>query len=228
MIWTPEATETLRSAARRGLSGADIAREILRLHGTKVTRSAVIGKAWRIGVSLRGKIVCPQTEARRRASGEFSRRAVEMAFEGYTTGEIANALKACRKNVQRVLKLTRDRGVAVPYNGRKPGRTRCRKPKLLVVRDETRERVRELLKEAPIVEAGTHDEGRYQALSRAAVNDKCEPVSLLDLTPNCCRWPMAGGFCGREKHTGSYCREHASLGYRRAPEVKDSFMEAAE
>lgn len=46
----------------------------------------------------------------------------------------------------------------------------------------------------------------------------CEPVSLMDLEPHMCRWPLdRGGFCGRPKREGEwfpYCSHHVALGRR--------------
>lgn len=43
-------------------------------------------------------------------------------------------------------------------------------------------------------------------------------ISLLDLAPNHCRWPVEQDgktkFCGADKHTGSYCERHARIVYR--------------
>lgn len=62
-------------------------------------------------------------------------------------------------------------------------------------------------------------------------------VSLLDLTPNCCRWPLndppRGGeflFCGAPKRTGSsYCDEHHAMSRQSAPRpvYVSKFHEAA-
>lgn len=38
----------------------------------------------------------------------------------------------------------------------------------------------------------------------------CKPVAIYDLQPFHCRWPVAGGFCGCQKHddAGPYCSTH--------------------
>lgn len=41
----------------------------------------------------------------------------------------------------------------------------------------------------------------------------CEPVSIMDLKPHHCRWPIDGqGYCGRQRsEPTSYCLEHNDL-----------------
>lgn len=47
-----------------------------------------------------------------------------------------------------------------------------------------------------------------------------EGIALLDLRDNHCRWPLgavrepAFRFCGKPKHTASYCEAHAKLAFR--------------
>lgn len=53
MSWTKEMDNTLRSVAREGGSFSDVA---TKLH---VTRSAVAGRAWRIGVKFRNVVPQP-------------------------------------------------------------------------------------------------------------------------------------------------------------------------
>lgn len=48
----------------------------------------------------------------------------------------------------------------------------------------------------------------------AGIGNRTDLVSLLDLTPTMCRWPLGDpkakgfGFCGKDIHRKSYCAEH--------------------
>ena len=40
------------------------------------------------------------------------------------------------------------------------------------------------------------------------------PVSLMDLAPRCCKWPVGDKpvvFCGLHAETGRYCEEHERM-----------------
>lgn len=55
-IWEtrPEAIDDLREFAGRGLSGSLIADEMNKKYGTALTRRAICGKAWRLGIVVGG------------------------------------------------------------------------------------------------------------------------------------------------------------------------------
>lgn len=45
----------------------------------------------------------------------------------------------------------------------------------------------------------------------------CEPITLLELTDETCRWPIGSRdyvFCGRRASGGPYCRLHSALAYQ--------------
>jgi len=46
------------------------------------------------------------------------------------------------------------------------------------------------------------------------------PVSIMELSPNKCRWPVDGGFCGHKRSRGAYCTCHAKLAYTGVPDDK--------
>ena len=56
-------------------------------------------------------------------------------------------------------------------------------------------------------------------------------VTLMELGPHQCRWPLDGGFyCGAEKVRGSYCAEHGARAHNRVaatPEERNAAIEAA-
>jgi len=62
-----------------------------------------------------------------------------------------------------------------------------------------------------------------EPVKAAQPREKAGEVSLLDLEPRMCRWPLgdpqdeAFGFCGEDKLSGvPYCEEHAKLAYQAA------------
>lgn len=63
--------------------------------------------------------------------------------------------------------------------------------------------------------------GRPSPIKRTASKPKkAETASLVDLGPNCCRWPIGDPrdegfhFCGRKTLPGKpYCAEHAAIAY---------------
>ncbi|MBR0712939.1 GcrA family cell cycle regulator [Bradyrhizobium liaoningense] len=57
--WAPEHSGALRDFVLKGLSFSDIAREINRTFGTAYTRSAVLGRARRMGLSAQPRVDSP-------------------------------------------------------------------------------------------------------------------------------------------------------------------------
>lgn len=61
-----------------------------------------------------------------------------------------------------------------------------------------------------------------------------EPVTLLDLTPNHCRWPICDtadkllGFCGADRRddTVPYCAHHCRIAYRPRPALRKNQEES--
>ncbi|MBR0826298.1 hypothetical protein JQ596_12180 [Bradyrhizobium manausense] len=57
--WAPEHSGALRDYVLKGLSFSDIAREINRTFGTAYTKSAVLGRARRMGLSVQPRVDSP-------------------------------------------------------------------------------------------------------------------------------------------------------------------------
>lgn len=191
--WTIETTETLRTMAARGCSAAQIADALAEKHGLVVSKNAVIGRA------SRAKIPLSQTH-----SNGLPRSAVErekiitaallMYDDDIPVGKIADKLGVHPRSIFGVI-------------SRAKSSSRHRT-------DEYGARMKLAHAATAKVLAGEWQADRYETLSAAAVDGETTPVSLIDLEPSHCRWPMGGGFCGRPRAiAGSYCAGHMALGY---------------
>ena len=187
MAWSDERVAVLKKMWLEGNSASEIAKEL-----GNITRTAVIGKVHRLGLSNRDTNVSKAGVT------------VEKSIKGLKRGRPPKINKEPKKR-GRPQKITQpkdlndttlERGKPISASGTT---TRSNDSRLEVVSDLSEETLKDLLK----------------------VEMKSKKISLMDLTERTCKWPIGDPatdefwFCGHEAEPGKpYCKTHISIAFQ--------------
>ena len=206
--WSDQIVTRMMQLSHEGYSGSRIAARINSEFGSDFTRNAVIGKLHRMGCSVGGNVPVEPAAVWTRAMEE----ALKAAFaDGLTPLAIARHVTAAAKREISLKSLYAKAGrMGLTFKGSSRAvfveRFMRREPKPIEPLPPRVEAKRAPI--APAIEA--------EPLS-------CERVTLLDLRPHHCRFPLGEpasadfGYCGARKVKGSYCAAHARLSYLPKP-----------
>lgn len=206
--WTDQIVSRLQRLSYEGYSASAIAEAVNREFSTAFSRNAVIGKLHRMGCSVGGKVPVDPAHVWTQAMEE----ALKAAFaDGLTPQAIARHVTAAAKREISLKALYAKAGcMGLTFKGSSRAvfvdRFMKREPKPI---EPLPPRVE--AKRAPIA----------PAIEDAPLS--CERVTLLDLRPHHCRFPLGEpasadfAYCGAQKVKGSYCAAHARLSYLPKP-----------
>jgi GcrA cell cycle regulator len=192
--WTDEAIERAKALASNGATGAEIANDISVTHGVRVSRNAVIGKLYRLGLNLKGQRA-PNSAgtARRRPRAEVAEKIRALDAEGVPRRQIVTLAGVRYREVSKVLGPVSDEDL--PAKRARPH-----------LRDLSRSKVAAWM------------DRKVEKASGATADSRL--LTIMDLKADSCRWPIGEpsdpsfSYCGATRVDGhSYCPSHCKTAY---------------